>query len=464
MSAIQYLFYKTVRNRTYNRLFRRFRQMKLLRLSITCLLLGSMGASISAQGQPATDRPNFLIVYGEGSGWVSTSVQMEEGNPQSKSEFIETPNLERLAANGVTFSRGYALSPRCTPSRAGLYTGKSPGLLHMTYVTASGLEGRNPGDNLKLIPPAPVTELPVEETTYAEILKQSGYATAHFGKWHLGRVDPTEHGFDESDGPNANDSPSGRDFNQAEYAITADKGIDFMRRQVAAGRPFLLEVDHYPIMNNRNVQEEMMAERLDMDANFGRMYDALEELGVADNTYVIFTTDHGTQGQLNAPLNNGKGSLLEGGIRVPFIIGGPSVRAGEWSGEPVTAVDILPTIADLSGNASIVKEDVEGGSLVSILRDKEGEVERSREEIVFHFPHYDLNNAGPATALMLGDYKLVKNYEEDQPQLYNIALDPGETKDLASDMPDLVVELDQKLVAYLEEIDAQMPRPNPDYY
>jgi arylsulfatase A-like enzyme len=417
-----------------------------------------------ALSQSGSDQPNFLVIYGEGSGWVSTSVQMDESDPDSRSDYIETPNLERLAANGVTFSRGYALSPRCTPSRAGLYTGKSPGLLHMTYVSASGLEGRNPGDNLKLIPPAPVTELPAQETTYAEILKQAGYATAHFGKWHLGRVDPTEHGFDESDGPNANTSPSGREFNQAEYAITADKGIDFMQRQVAAGHPFLLEVDHYPIMNNRNVQEEMMAERLDMDTNFGRMYDALEELGVADNTYVIFTTDHGTQGNLNAPLQNGKGSLLEGGIRVPFIIGGPNLRAGGWSGIPVTAVDILPTIADLSGNANRIGEDVEGGSLVSILRNAGGSVVRSRGEIVFHFPHYDLNNAGPATALMLGNYKLVKNYEEEQPQLYNIALDPGETKDLASDMPDLVVELDQKLVAYLEEIDAQMPRPNPDYH
>jgi len=437
--------------------------MKLQPLSAICLLLSLFGTAMPALSQSGSDQPNFLVIYGEGSGWVSTSVQMDESDPDSRSDYIETPNLERLAANGVTFSRGYALSPRCTPSRAGLYTGKSPGLLHMTYVSASGLEGRNPGDNLKLIPPAPVTELPVEETTYAEILKQAGYATAHFGKWHLGRVDPTEHGFDESDGPNANTSPSGREFNQAEYAITADKGIDFMQRQVAAGHPFLLEVDHYPIMNNRNVQEEMMAERLDMDTNFGRMYDALEELGVADNTYVIFTTDHGTQGNLNAPLQNGKGSLLEGGIRVPFIIGGPNLRAGGWSGIPVTAVDILPTIADLSGNANRIGEDVEGGSLVSILRNAGGSVVRSREEIVFHFPHYDLNNAGPASALMLGNYKLVKNYEEEQPQLYNITLDPGETKDLASAMPDLVAELDQKLVTYLDEIDAQMTTPNPNY-
>ena len=194
--------------------------MKLLQLSVISLLLSFFGAAMPAQSQSTADQPNFLVVYAEGSGWVSTSVQMDEDDPQSKSDYIETPNLERMAANGVTFSRGYAPSPRCTPSRAGLYTGKSPAQLHMTYTSSDGLESRNRPDNMKFVPPAPITALPAEETTYAEILQQAGYATAHFGKWHLGRADPMEHGFDESDGANANESPSGRDKNQAEYAIT----------------------------------------------------------------------------------------------------------------------------------------------------------------------------------------------------------------------------------------------------
>ena len=441
--------------------------MKLHNLFAICLVLSFSWTAAPAQGQSETDRPNFVLVYGEGAGWVSTSVQMDGTDPNSKSAFIETPNLERLAASGLTFSRGYAPSPRCTPSRAGLVTGKSPGLLRMTYISATGTEGRD--DELAasrpLLPPAPVMELPPEETTYAEVLQQAGYATAHFGKWHLGRADPTTHGFDESDGANHNSAPDGaRAAHPKEMFATAERGVDFMRRQVAAGRPFLLQVSHYPDRINRNMPEEMVAAARDMDTAFGQLLDALDELGVADNTYVMFTTDHGTQGQgLNGPLSNGKGSVLEGGLRVPFIVNGPAVRSAEWSGTPVTALDIFPTIAELSGNKQRISADVEGGSLAAVLRDENGSVVRSREEIVFHFPHYDLRNAGPATAMLLGDYKFVKNYEAGEPLLYDLSVDPGEANDLASAMPDLVTEMDRKLVTYLEDIDAQMPRQNPDY-
>jgi arylsulfatase A-like enzyme len=420
-----------------------------------------------AQSGSDTSRPNFLIVYGEGAGWVSTSVQMDRTDANSKSAFIETPNLERLAARGLTFSRGYAPSPRCTPSRAGLVTGKSPGLLHMTYISASGTEGRDEelAASRQLLPPAPIVELPAQETTYAELLQQAGYATAHFGKWHLGRADPMEHGFDESDGANNNNAPDGaRAANPKEMFATAERGVDFMRRQVAAGRPFLLQVSHYPDRISRNNPDEMIAAARDMDTAFGQLLDALDELDVANNTYVIFTTDHGTQGNgLNGPLSNGKGSVLEGGLRVPFIVAGPRARAGEWSPVPVTALDIFPTIAELSGNADNVSAEVEGGSLAGVLRDADAKIPRSREEIVFHFPHYDLRNAGPATAMLLGDYKLVRNYEDDETLLYDLSVDPGEQSDLSAKLPDSVEDLGARLEAYLLEIDAQMPRRNPAY-
>jgi arylsulfatase A-like enzyme len=334
----------------------------------------------------------------------------------------------------------------------------------MTYVSASGLPNRVKPAEMKMSPPAPVTALAEEEITYAEVLQQAGYATAHFGKWHLGKADPTSHGYDESDGANSNRPPSGDSKdNQAEYLATAEKGIDFMQRQVEAGQPFLLQVDHYPIMDDRSSDARLAEVALAMDASFGQLYDALEELGVADNTYVIYTTDHGTHGELNTPLSNGKGSVLEGGLRVPFIVSGPGVRAAQWANVPVTALDIFPTIAELSGNTDAISADVEGGSLAAVLQDKHSSVQRSREEIVFHFPHYDLDNAGPATAILLGDYKLVKNYEAVETLLFNLLEDPGESKDLSTAMPKLVAELDKKLVAYLEAIDAQMAEFNPDY-
>ena len=274
--------------------------MKLFKLFVTYLVLGFFWTAAPAQSQSDLDRPNFVLVYGEGAGWVSTSVQMDGTDPNSRSEFIETPNLERLAARGLTFSRGYAPSPRCTPSRAGLVTGKSPGKLHMTYISASGTGGRD------------------------------------------------------------------------------------------------------------------------------------EE--------------------------------LEGGLRVPFIVAGPGGRSGEWSPLPVTALDVFPTIAELSGNADKITIDIEGGSLAGVLQSADAKIERSREEIVFHFPHYDLRNAGPATAMLLGDYKLVRNYVGDETLLYDLSSDPGERNDRSAELPDVVEELDARLTAYLLEIDAQMPQPNSGYH
>ena len=254
--------------------------MKLFKLFVTYLVLGFFWTAAPAQSQSDLDRPNFVLVYGEGAGWVSTSVQMDGTDPNSRSEFIETPNLERLAARGLTFSRGYAPSPRCTPSRAGLVTGKSPGKLHMTYISASGTGG----------------------------------------------------------------------------------------------------------------------------------------------------------------------------------------RSGEWSPLPVTALDVFPTIAELSGNADKITIDIEGGSLAGVLQSADAKIERSREEIVFHFPHYDLRNAGPATAMLLGDYKLVRNYVGDETLLYDLSSDPGERNDRSAELPDVVEELDARLTAYLLEIDAQMPQPNSGYH
>ncbi|MEN9632434.1 MAG: hypothetical protein RL077_838, partial [Verrucomicrobiota bacterium] len=167
----------------------------------------------------------------------------------------------------------------------------------------------------------------------------------------------------------------------------------------------------------------------------------------------------------NAPLSGGKGAVTEGGLRVPFLIGGPGIAANVCSHVPVTACDILPTISALADVKAPLPAGVEGGSLVTVLQDPAGKgvVTRAREELVFHFPHYDLGNGGPATAIVLGGYKLIRNYEKASRRLYELENDPAEAHDLAAKLPEKTAELDARLTAYLKDVSAQMAKPNPDF-
>ena len=425
----------------------------------------------------AAKQPNFVVVLGEGHGWSSTSVQMDDAVPASKSADTVTPNLETLANGGMRFANFYAASPRCTPSRAAIFTGKSPAALHMTFVGEGKADNRGAA-NGKLLPPDCSIELPAGETTIAEFLKANGYATAHFGKWHVGRVDPSQHGFDESDGPTNNGGPDNvpNPHPKQRFGMT-ERGMDFMARQVKAGKPFYLQMSHYAFRHaeggRQGAKESAgLAEvpppdpaqaEADLDIAFGMVLKKIADLGIADNTYVIFTTDHGSPGR-NPPLAGGKGTVSEGGLRVPFIIRGPGIQPGTCSHVRAEDEDIFPTVAALADITKPLPAGVEGGSLAAVLRDAgKGVVKRPREEFVVHFPHYDKDPSGPASAILLGDFKLIRTYETGAPRLYNIAQDPGERRDLASEMPEKTTALDARLTAYLESVHAQMPVPNPNF-
>jgi len=415
------------------------------------------------------DGPNFVVILTEAQGWPNTSVAMDDRLPASKSTVFKTPAVERLAREGMRFAYGYAASPRCTPSRAALFTGKSPAVLHMTYVGV----GREDGPvRTALIPPEPVLELPSAETTVAELLKGAGYTTAHFGKWHVGRVNPSTHGFDESDGATNNAGPdnvASPNPKQA-YGMT-ERGIAFMTRAQKEGKPFYLQLSHYPNQERKEGgggrdRDTVRADSDEIDKTVMLVLAAIDRLGLADRTYVIYTSDHGGQGrQGNEPLAGGKGSVLEGGLRVPFLIRGPGIAGNVCSRVPVTACDVLPTIAALAAVQRPLPSGVEGGSLVSVLRDPAGRgvVTRPREELVFHFPHYDLGNGGPATAILVGNYKLIRNYDKSTRRLFDVERDPGEVHDLTASMPEKAAELDARLTNYLKEISAQMAAPNPNY-
>lgn len=423
------------------------------------LALAGIGAAawlaprLLAAGEPP---PNFVFVLGEGQGWSATSVQMDDAVAASRSGTVATPNLERLAREGMRFSRFYAPSPRCTPSRAALLTGRSPAALHMTFV-GEGRPDESAAAGRKLLPPSCLLELPEGETTIAELLKRAGYATAHFGKWHLGRRSPSAHGFDEHDGPNNNGGPENvENPNPKQAREIAAKGAAFMARQAAAGRPFFLQVSQYGRHNDPSAFAVA-------DESLGALLKAIDELGIAGRTYVIYTTDHGSPGR-NPPLAGGKGTIWEGGLRVPCVVRGPGVRAGASCPVRSTGVDLLPTIAELAGVTRGLPTLLEGGSLSPLLsRGGEGAVVRPREEFVVHFPHYDKDPLGPASAIWLGEFKLVRHDETGARRLYQLDRDPGERNDLAAAMPDKVAELDRRLSDCLAAVHAQATSPNPAF-
>ena len=414
--------------------------------------------------------PNFVVIMAEAQGWPNTSVMMDDKLPASKSAVFQTPALERLAREGMRFAYGYALSPRCTPSRAALFTGIGPAALHMTYV---GLGRVEVPPRMALLPPEPLMELPKSTATVAELLKSAGYTTAHFGKWHVGRVDPAQHGFDASDGATSNGGPdnvASPNPKQA-YGMT-ERGIAFMQAAQKAGKSFYLQLSHYPNQERKEGggggrgRDTERKDADEIDKTVTLVLAALDRFGLTERTYVIYTSDHGGQGRNgNEPLSGGKGSVLEGGLRVPFLIRGPGVTANVCSRVPVTACDILPTIAALAELPAPLPAAVEGGSLANVLRDPAGQgvVVRQREELVFHFPHYDLGNGGPATAIFWGNYKLIRNYEKNSRRLYDLERDPSEAHDLAAKLPEITDKLTARLDAYLKDVNAQMALPNPNY-
>lgn len=453
--------------------------------------------------------PNFVFIQAEATGWSSTSVDMDGEPPSHARPAGLTPNLERLAAEGMRFSDFYATCPRCTPSRASFVTGISPAKLHMTYQNEGGNSRREQGDDrytlMKMVPPEVEEYIPKGVKTTAEWLKELGYTSAHYGKWHAGRADPKANGFDASDGPNSNQGPErGVAPNPKQATAITDKGIAFMREAVNAKKPFYVQISHYGFGSEEEATPESLevarklvpgvggkplgaiAGQHDMDLQLARVRAALVEMGIADNTYIFFSADHGAQGgggggggarggrnAANPPFAGAKGSVSEGGIRVPFIVVGPGVPAGVISRVRATGMDLVPTLRDLAGRPIEKAADpdaqmvVEGGSLASVLKTSgenagKGAVARTREEIVIHFPHYDLNNGGPASAIYLGDHKLVRNYDAGTVKLYDIAKDRAEANDLAAQMPERVKELEAKLDAYLKAIKAPMATPAKD--
>ena len=343
----------------------------------------------------------------------------------------------------------------------------------------------------KIIPPQHINALPDNEVTLPEIIKKNlpAYTTAHFGKWHLGKVGPQGHGFDAGDGPTSNGEGSKKsnlpDDPKRIYSVT-QRANEWMAKQVKTKKPFYLQVSHYATHLSlqsrtatkkrvdkrpagvRHQNRELAAKIEDIDDGIGQLLAKVKELGIDDNTYIFYTSDNGSfplgePGNINGPLRGSKATVWEAGIRVPFIVTGPGIKPGSVSRVPVLGYDIYPTICAILGIKDLPAE-VEGGSLQPIWETNAGTVKRSRPQLVFHWPHYQhTKNSVPDSCIILGDYKLHYFWETAEVKLYNLKNDLGETKDLSQTLPEKASQLKALLHNYLKVIDAQIPKLNKNY-
>ncbi|MBA7637048.1 N-acetylgalactosamine-6-O-sulfatase [subsurface metagenome] len=454
-------------------------------------------------GDSSRNKPNFVLILIDDLGWIDTGCY--------GSKFYETPNIDRLAAEGMRFTDGYAACAVCSPTRAAVMTGRYPARLGVTdWILARFQSGKIPankknptkyvgGKNRKLLCPPNALWMELEELTIAETLKPAGYTSCHIGKWHLGPDNwyPDKQGFDFNIGgcdfgqpPSYFDPysrkgqgqiPTLKPRRKGEYLTDreADEAVKFIRQH--KDKPFFLYMSHYavhtPIQGKKNLIDKYKAKKPanqknptyaamveSVDDAVGAICSVLDELNLAEQTAVIFTSDNGGLMGVtnNAPLRAGKGHPYEGGIREPLIVRWPKViKPGTVSDEPVTSVDYLPTICEAAGVPLPRDRAIDGVSIVEHLKSN-GAKSLDREAIFWHFPHYR-GNIVPYSIIRAGDWKLIKRYEGKTFELFNLKADLSEKNDLSKKMPEKVRDLDAKLTRWLRATGAKLPRPNQDY-
>ena len=417
----------------------------------------------------AADKPNIVLIFADDLGVNDLGCYGRKDH--------RTPNLDRLAKEGVRFTNAYTAQPICSPSRAALMTGKCPARLHLTNF----LPGRADAPSQKLRQPRIEGQLPLEEWTIAELLKGAGYATGLFGKWHLGGAgySPKEQGFDEVVSPPANTKPSDVEGGKGEYAITA-AAEKFM--EANKDKPFFCYVPH----NNPHIpigaKPELTAKNKDayhpeyaamietLDDAVGRLMAKVQALGLAEKTIFIFTADNGglhclefpgTPATHNTPFRAGKGYLYEGGLREPLIIRWPGVaKPASESAEPVVLTDLVPTLLKAAGvDPAKTVGPLDGVDITKAIR---GEAMPQRA-LFWHFPNYTNQGGRPAGAVREGQWKLVEQYEDGSTELFDLSADIGETKNVAKENAAVADSLKKKLAEWRTSVGAQMPEPNPDF-
>jgi len=417
----------------------------------------------------AADKPNIVFILCDDLGVNDLSCYGRKDQP--------TPNLDRLAGQGMRFTCGYCASPICSASRAAILTGKAPARLHITNF----LPGRPDGPSQKFVQPEIEGQLPLEEMTLAKALRGAGYATACIGKWHLGGkgFGPTDQGFDYAFAGHANTKPSATEGGKGEYELTADaeRWLD----ENKAG-PFFLylahNTPHVPlaakpelIEKHKDAWNPIYAAMIEsLDDCVGRIMAKIDALGLTEQTIFIFTSDNGglhvfespnTPSTHNTPFRAGKGYLDEGGLREPLIVRWPGkVKAGAVNDTPVVLYDFMPTLLTAAGvDVAHTVGPLDGVNILPVLT---GGTLPART-LFWHFPNYTNQGSRPAGAVRAGDWKMILDDETGNPELYNLAADPGEKNDLAKSESARVSAMQEKLEAWRESVGAQMGTPNADF-
>ncbi len=391
----------------------------------------------------AADKPNFVFILADDQSWNGTSVPMIPGKDFSRSRNFHTPNIERLAAQGVTFSQAYAAHCKCECSRAALLMGRTTTSLNATDKFARNWR-------------APVSD------SIANTLKRAepAYRAAIFGKWQWPQT-PEAMGFDVSDGITQNEDGDSRDPEDPKqsFGITR-RAHAFMEKQVKEGHPFYLQLSYYAVHQQpqalastlkkyeglagggggRGDRAVMAAMAEDLDTCVGLVMKKLEALGIANRTYIIYMSDNGGRTDV---MRGGKGNIFEGGLRVPLIVAGPGIHGGVYSNEPVIGYDIFPTVLDFAAPGFALPKGVEGGSWKPALLDAAaGKVRRPIDRFVFHQP---VEVDHPQSAIRKGDFKLVHYWDTKEDFVYNVAADFAESRDLSKEKPELTAQLLKEL-------------------
>ena len=445
----------------------------------------------------ASQPPNIVLFLIDDLGWRDLGCQ--------GSRYYQTPNIDALAQQGARFTNAYSACAVCSPTRAAVLTGKYPARLMLTDWLPSGRWD----PKAKLLSGRFLRGLPVEELTLAEALRNAGYRTANIGKWHLGSEPfslPEHHGFDVNIGGNAHGAPGNffypyegdwlipgtqfrakwnvlPDGKEGEYLTDrlTDEAVSFITQ--SKDSPFFLYFPHYGVHTPLQAKSDVIAKYEaipeaqrqglpeyaamieSIDDSVGRVMKTLENLKLADNTIIIFTSDNGGfwKATNQAPLRANKGAYYEGGIRVPLIVKWPGkAKAGLVLDEPVISNDLYPTCLAACGLPALPNQHVDGLDLSQLVQGKVTSL--NRQSLFWHFPHYNEHPSSvPSSVIRKGAWKLIETFDPAGLELYNLEQDLSEANNLATSNPEKLAELRGELEAWRVDVGAEMMRPNPDY-